>query len=343
MSISSSCPAFARTAEQGRYDLVRCGALGLAVSRKQKIGELAHILLTRLSMLAALALMVACRSGAGPNQGNTNAPGLHILAVESFLADIAQNVAGDRSQVEVLVPRGVDPHGFEPTPGDVTKVANADVLITNGAGLEAFLGGLLDNLGGEHQVIEASAGLTGRIGHDGEIDPHFWLDPNNVIRYVENIRDGLIRADPEGAETYAANVDAYIVRLHELDSWIAAQVEQIPAERRLLVTNHESLGYFADRYGFTIVGTVLPSVSTGSSPSAQQIAALVEQIEAHDVAAIFLETGANSQLAEQVARETGVLVVTQLYTHSTTEAEGLAPTYIGMMKHDTSVIVDALW
>ncbi|MDH4208521.1 MAG: zinc ABC transporter substrate-binding protein [Anaerolineae bacterium] len=300
------------------------------------------MLLTILSTLVALALVVACRAGAVTTRRDANAPRLQILAVESFLADIAQNVVGDRSQVEELVPRGVDPHGFEPTPGDVTKVANADVLITNGAGLEAFLGGLLDNVGGEHLVIEASAGLTARIGHDGEIDPHFWLDPNNVIRYVENIRDGLIRADPEGAETYAANADAYVVRLKELDAWIAAQVERIPAERRLLVTNHQSLGYFADRYGFSIVGTVLPGVSTGSSPSAQQIAALVEQIREHDVAAIFLETGANPQLAEQIAQETGVPVITQLYTHSTTEPEGSAATYIELIRHDTGIILDAL-
>jgi ABC-type Zn uptake system ZnuABC Zn-binding protein ZnuA len=302
----------------------------------------AYTLLTILSMLAALAFMCSCQSGTMPTQQGPKAPRLNILAVETFLADIAQNVVGDRSEVEALIPIGVDPHGFEPTPGDVTKVANADVLITNGAGLETSLDRLLENVGGEHQVIEASAGLAGRLGHEGEVDPHFWLDPNNVVQYVENIREGLIRADPEGAETYTANADAYIARLKELDSWIAAQVEQIPAERRLLVTNHESLGYFADRYGFRIVGTILPSVSTGSSPSAQQIAALVEQIRAADVAAIFLETGANSQLAQQIAQETGVRVVTELYTHSTTEPDGLAPTYIEIMKHNTRIIVDAL-
>ncbi len=110
-------------------------------------------------------------------------------------------------------------------------------------------------------------------------DPHFWLDPSLVITYVENIRDGLTTADPEGAEVYKANADAYIAQLKELDSWIKSQVETIPSEKRLLVTNHENLGYFADRYGFTIVGTVIPSLSSEASPSAQEMAALVEQIK----------------------------------------------------------------
>jgi ABC-type Zn uptake system ZnuABC Zn-binding protein ZnuA len=293
-------------------------------------------------MLVALSFVGGCQSGTAPTQQGAEVPRLNVLAVETFLADIAQNVVGDRSKVEALMPIGADPHGFEPTPGDVTRVANADVLIMNGAGFETSLDRLLENVGGEHQVIEASAGLTGRSGHEGEVDPHFWLDPNNVLQYVENIREGLVRVDPEGSATYAANAAAYAARLKELDSWIVAQVEQIPGERRLLVTNHESLGYFADRYGFIIVGTILPSVSTGSSPSAQQITALVEQIRAADVAAIFLETGSDPRLAQQIAQETGVLVVTQLYTHSTTEPEGLAPTYIEMMKHNTRTIVEAL-
>ena len=116
----------------------------------------------------------------------------------------------------------------------------------------------------------------------------------------------------------------------------------MPAERRLLVTNHESLGYFADRYGFKVVGTIIPSVGTSASPSAQQMAQLTDQIRRTGARAVFLETGTNPQLAEQLARETGVKVVTGLYTESTTEANGPAPTYVDMLRHDTRVIVDAL-
>jgi manganese/iron transport system substrate-binding protein len=409
----------------------------------------------------------------------------NVLAVETFLADIAQNVAGDRVKIAPLIPTGVDPHGFEPTPADVRKVADSTLLIVNGAGFESFLEKLLKSAGGQRQVVEAAAGLTSRAaredeeavmsdadlddamcsaaseeqsqaaasgaeqgqaaplptemgifevalerqadgsyggylayatdeagdfqlatgagqiavvkhgdedvlevekdfklnchglaqGHivelekDGQYilaltdfktattplligpagghqhhegDPHFWLDPVNVIKYTENIRAGLSQADPGGAATYARNADAYIAKLKELDAWISEQVRQIPAERRLLVTNHESFGYFADRYGFKVVGTVIPSVSTGASPSAHQLARLTDHIKATGAPAIFLETGASPQLAQQLAQEVGIKAVTELYTHSTTEASGPAPTYIDMMKYNVMAIVDNL-
>ena len=276
---------------------------------------------------------------------------LRILAVETFLADIAQNVAGDRLKVEALMPLGADPHSFEPTPQDVARVAKSDVLIVNGAGFEEFLTPLLQNAGGKRLVIEASAGLTPRIpvagegdsrSKDHEGDPHFWLNPINTIHYVENIRDGLSQADPAGKDIYARNAQDYIVQLNDLDAWIAAQAAQIPVEQRLLVTNHESLGYFADRYGFRVVGAIIPSVSTSASPSAQQMAALIDQIKASGAPAIFLETGSNPQLAQQIAGETGVQVVTDLYTHSVSAAEGPAPTYIELMRYNASQIVEAL-
>jgi ABC-type Zn uptake system ZnuABC Zn-binding protein ZnuA len=282
-----------------------------------------------------------------------------VLAVETFLAEIAQNVAGDRLKVESLVPQGVDPHAFEPTPQDVAKIAESQVLILNGAGFEAWAAETLENAGGERQVIEASAGLTSREAREGEDaasivernseeehhregDPHFWLDPLNVVKYVENIRDGLITADPEGKDIYTQNAAAYITQLNELDAWIKEQVSTIPEEHRLLVTNHESFGYFADRYGFQIIGTVIPSVSTGASVSAQELAKLVDQIRTSGVIAIFLETGSNPQLAEQIAQETGVKVVSDLYTHSITEPGGKAPSFIDMMKYNVQAIVEAL-
>lgn len=302
-------------------------------------------------------MLVSCRPATPPVQPTSGALP-HVLAVETFLADMAQNVAGTRLTVSALLPLGVDPHSFEPTPSDVMKIASSDVLIINGAGLETFLEKLLQTAGGERRVIVASAGLTSREvhheeeaeaeetghmeSHSHEGDPHFWLDPQLAIRYVENIRDGLSQADPAGAPIYATNAETYIRQLKELDQWIVAQVSQVPEERRLLVTNHESLGYFADRYGFTIIGTVVPSVSSGSSPSARQLAELIDQIRATGAPAVFLETGSNPQLAQQVAREAGVKVVMELYTHSLTEAGGPAPTYIDMMKHNTMIIVEAL-
>lgn len=300
----------------------------------------------------------ACSPAAGPAPANPAQAGIKVLATETFLADIAQNVAGERVKIESLLPIGLDPHAFEPTPQDVRKIAGSDVLIINGAGFEGWLEKTLENAGGQRQVIEASAGLAMRepaegekahehegeekTGHDHEGDPHFWLDPNNIIKYVENIRDGLIAADPDGKSAYTQNAAAYIAKLTELDGWIKTQVEQIPAGRRLIVTNHESFGYFADRYGFKIIGTVIPSVSSGASPSAQELAELVDHIQETGAIALFLETGASPKLAEQIAAETGIQVVSELYTHSITNANGNAPTYIDMMKHNVNKIVETL-
>jgi ABC-type Zn uptake system ZnuABC Zn-binding protein ZnuA len=301
----------------------------------------------RKAAFVLILLLAACQ--AGPATVISGGSQLQVLAVETFLADMARNVAGDRLKVDSLIPVGIDPHSFEPGPQDVVKIADSQVLILNGAGLESWLQKVLDNAGGKRQVITASDGLKSRTPGPGEVidvdiqgDPHFWLDPNLAIHYVENIRDGLSQADPAGKEMYTRNAQAYIAKLADLDAWIKAQVEQVAPERRLLVTNHETFGYYADRYGFKIVGAIVPSVSTGSSPSAQQMAGLVEAIKASKAPAIFLETGTNPELARQIAAETGVKVVTGLYTHSITPPGGEAPDYITMMKYNTQAIVNAL-
>jgi ABC-type Zn uptake system ZnuABC Zn-binding protein ZnuA len=301
--------------------------------------------------LVSILTLSACSATSTPSTAPATVPGTPIvLAVETFLGDIAQNVAGDRLAVGALIPIGVDPHAFEPTPTDIRKVAESQVLIANGAGVESFLQKLLENAGGKRLVIEAAAGLTSRQPQAGEvvdadhggIDPHFWLDPISVIKYTENIRDGLSQADPAGKDVYAKNAEMYISKLRELDAWITRQVQQVPEPRRLLVTNHESFGYFADRYGFRIVGTVIPSVSTNASPSAKELAALTDHIRQTGAPAIFLETGANPQLADQLAGEAGIKVVTDLYTHSVTAAGGNAPTYIDMMRFNVQKIVENL-
>ncbi len=307
-----------------------------------------------LSLFAALTLLVACASPGGAASSVAAVPGRpSVLAAETFLADIAQNVAGDRLHVDSLIPAGIDPHSFEPTPADVRKVAGSTLLIVNGAGLEAFLSQLLSNAGGQRTVVEASQGLQTRQPQPGEHpegvsdahpegDPHFWLDPTKVVAYVANIRDALIAADPAGKDAYTANAAAYTAQLNDLDAWIKGQVARVPEARRLLVTNHESFGYFADRYGFKVVGAIIPSVSAAASPSAQELARLADQIKTTGAPAVFLESGANAQLADQLARETGAKVVTGLLTHSITAADGAAPDYLGMVRYDVNAIVGAL-
>lgn len=263
-----------------------------------------------------------------------------VIAVESFLADIAQNVAGDRFTISSLIPINIEPHTFEATPRDVVKISESQILIINGSGFETWIDPVLQNAGGQRLVIQASKGLVSRTST--ELDPHFWLDPTKVITYVENIRDGFIESDPDGKTTYTQNANAYIAQLKDLDSWIQEQVSQISPENRLLVTNHESIGYFADRYGFKFIGAIIPSVSTDAAPSAQQVAQLIDHIRSTGSKAIFLETGTNPELAKQIAAETGAVVISDLYTHSLTEANGPAPTYIEMLKVDVKKIVAAL-
>ena len=303
-------------------------------------------------VLLAAALLVfpaGLLGGCGSPDSAADTGALDVGASASFLADIAQNVAGDRFEVRSLVPLETDPHSFEPTPSDLRDVAAADLLVVNGGGLEGSLLDTLESAGGDATLVDASAGLAGRTPQPGEpsvedggADPHFWLDPVLVKTYVATIRDAFAEADPAGAAEYEANAAAYLQQLDELDAWIAAQIAEIPETQRKLVMNHTSHGYFADRYGLEVVGTVLPGASTGETPTARGLSDLVRAIESSGVRAIFVEIDESPDLARQIAAETGVAVVADLLDHSLTEPGGAAPTYIDMMKYDTRRIVQAL-
>jgi ABC-type Zn uptake system ZnuABC Zn-binding protein ZnuA len=300
-------------------------------------------MIKRLGLLLTFIMITA--SACSPLASNADLKtGPAILATTTFLADIAQNVAGERATVESLLPVGADPHGYQTTPADMAKVSKSAVLIQNGIEYESFIKSLLQNIGGKRLVITASDGLTTRnMTENGSLigDPHMWLDPTRVVKYVENIRDGLSQADPASAKIYQANADAYIAKLKTLDAWIVEQVNQIPAARRLLVTNHEALGYFADRYGFKIVGTIIPSLSTDAGTSAQGLANVIDQIKATGAPAIFLGDVENPALADQIASETGVKVISNLHLESLTDGAPAA-TYIDMMRYNVSAIVEAL-
>jgi zinc/manganese transport system substrate-binding protein len=297
-----------------------------------------------LVIVIAGAVLAGCRA---PSGGSTPAAsGLpRVLATETFLGDIAQNVAGNRLTVETLLRPGVDPHEFQPTPQDAIKIAQSQVLIVNGLGYETWLTKSLEAGGGQRLVIVASTGLTANPDPSGEHpdgDPHMWMNPLKVVQYVANIRDGLSKADPAGAAQYAANADTYAAQLKDLDQWIKGQLTQLPAERRLLVTNHDALGYFAEGYGFKVVGAVIPSVTNEASPSAKQMADLITTIKSSGAPAIFLDISENQNLANQIASESGARVVTDLYVETLSAAAGPAPTYIEMIKHDVSAIIQAL-
>ncbi|HTX91388.1 MAG TPA: zinc ABC transporter substrate-binding protein [Anaerolineales bacterium] len=291
-------------------------------------------------IFAACLLLAGCQPAPSRPAGMPT-----VLAAETFLGDIAQNVAGDRLKVETLLPVTVDPHEFQPKPQDVVKLAQCQVLIVNGLGYESWLQKTIEGIGGQRLEIVATAGLTPNPDPSGahpEGDPHMWMDPLNTIHYVEQIRNGLSQADPAGAAAYAANAAAYIAKLQALDQWIRNRVAEVPVEKRLLVTNHDALAYFGRAYQFTIVGAVIPSITTDASPSAQQLAALIDTIRKTGAPVVFLDVGENQKLADQIAAETGVKVVADLYVESISGPGGPAPTYIDMIEHDVLVIVGAL-
>lgn len=304
----------------------------------------------RLSLTTALfvaaLILAACAGGITPRSGDR----LRVLATTSIVGDVVGKVGGDRVEVIVLLPSGSDPHTFVPRPRDAAEVADADIIFANGAGLEEFLQPLLESAGATGKLVEVSAGieLLAFEGHEEEEDeehedgdPHTWMDPNNVIIWTENIVAALSAADPAQADTYRLNADGYIAELRDLDAWIRAEVAQIPPGQRLLVTDHGVFGYFAEAYGFTQVGTITGSFSTNASPSAQELAALEDEIRRLGVRAVFVGETANQDLARQVAADTGTRVVL-VYHASLGGEDGPATGYLEMMRYNVSVIVEAL-
>lgn len=179
--------------------------------------------------------------------------------------------------------------------------------------------------------------------HHGEFDPHVWHDVSNAIVMVENIRDALVAADPANAETYEANASSTMTDLEALDAWVREEIATLPQERRKLVTSHDTFGYFADAYGFEVLGTALGSLSTEvGDPSAQEIAALIDEIEASGVPAIFAENVTNPDLMQSIAAEAGVTLAPTLYTDALGPAGSAGATYDGLMRSNVTKIVEAL-
>ncbi len=195
--------------------------------------------------------------------------------------------------------------------------------------------------GEEHS--DSEAGHEDDHGHShGEYDPHIWQDPNNAMLMVEVIRDALSEADPTNADTYQLNTERYLAELTALDAFVQAEVSRLPVEARKLVTTHDTFAYFADRYEFTVVGTALGTTTENADPSAGDLAALVNEIRAVGVPAIFADNVSNPTLMETIAREAGVTLVTDLHTDALSQPEGPAGTYVAMIQHNVTTIVNAL-
>jgi ABC-type Zn uptake system ZnuABC Zn-binding protein ZnuA len=252
----------------------------------------------------------------------------------------------------VLLPPDADPHSFDPSPQEVALITRADLVFMNGLGLEIFMQDILDNADSQATVVSVSEGVEaielGEEHEEGEEeeeqggeDPHVWMNPLNLRVWAENIAEALSQLDPDSAQAYQINSTAYIAELEELDAWAAEQIAQIPEEQRILVTDHESFAYFAEHYGFTLVGALIPGYSTAGEPSAADLAALEQAIGEYDVPAIFVGISVNPALAEQVARDTGTRLV-PVYTESLSAETGQPSTYLEMMRYDVEAIVAAL-
>jgi manganese/iron transport system substrate-binding protein len=280
---------------------------------------------------------------AGVATGST----LEILCSTTIVGDVVRAVAGSDVMVTVLLPPGADPHAVQPSPADVVAIEEADVVFINGAGLEEALAALLASARGP--VVDLSAGLHLRApdahnngGDDRFLDPHVWFDPWNVMEWTRAIAQALAAADSEMAAGFAARAAAYEAELVALDAWIRDRVAVLPEDSRLLVTDHEALGYFADRYGFVEIGAIFPGTSTLAEPSAQERADLEDAIRVAGVPAVFVGTRVSTTLAEQVAADTGTQIVF-LYTGSLSEPDGPAATYVNFMRYDVEAIVAALY
>lgn len=303
---------------------------------------------------AAFLLLPACGTVGNSGESSRNRGKLTVVATTTILGDVAGQIGGEAIDLTVLLPAGIDPHTFQPVPQDLTVLSQADLIFINGAGLETSLSDFLEYAQEQTQVVSASQNidlhqLEGAHAEDSdhdehaddEVDPHVWFDPNNVIVWTQNIEQGLSELDPGNAQVYSTNAEAYRFELQELHAWINQQVVQIPEDNRKLVTDHEVFGYFAERYGFEQVGAVIPSFSAGAEPSAQQIAALEDKIRELNVPAIFVGETVNPGLAEQIANDTGVQLIS-LYTGSLTETGGAADSYIALMRFDVAAIVRGL-
>lgn len=300
-----------------------------------------------ICMIAAMFLSGCTSTTTAPDPAK-----ISVVATTTIVGDVVNQIAGNLIKLTILLPTGADPHAFEPKPVDIAAIADADLVFANGAGLETFMEPLIQNAGGDAKVIEISEGIPliqfkdlheAEAGSDehGEYDPHVWHNPRHVMVWVENIAQALSQADPDHASDYQSNAARYTESLEILDAQIEQIVMDIPVEKRLLVTDHLTFGYFAQRYGFEVVESIIPGFSTLSSPSAQELATLQDQIRQKNIQAIFVGVSVNPALSEQIALDTGVQLVF-VYTGALSEADQPAATYIQMMEYNAQAIAAAL-
>lgn len=265
-------------------------------------------------MTVLAAVVAAACGGAGGESANPD-----VVATTAIVGSLTKAVAGDSLTVGTIVGPGVDPHEYEASPDDVTKIGKAKVILRNGIGIDAFLDKVIAG-SGQRAVVTVTEGINLRQGEDEEgrpeDDPHVWHDPANSKIMVDNIARALSATYPDRADTFARNATTYKGKLDMADGEIQKLIDSIPPANRKIVTNHDALGYFIDRYGLTYVGAVIPSLSTEGEPSAQDVADLEDLIRKEGVKAIFAESSVEPKIAREIAKDTNVKIVDDLYGDS---------------------------
>jgi len=312
-----------------------------------------------LGLLVACSwLLMACGPAAevppaGVQAAPAPEPRIAVVATFTILADMVSNVGGDRVVVTSVVGPDSDAHQFSPTPGDAKAIASANVVFVNGLGFEGWLDKLIAASGYQGPVVVASEGIKTRHvaadgrghghGHKhdhGEVDPHGWQSLTHAQRYVSNIADALVKADPAHEAAYRARAAAYGEALQKLDTEARQKFDAIPAADRRVITGHDAFGYFADSYGIRF--SAPRGFSTEAEAGAKDIARLSRQIRSERIRAIFVENISDPRLVEQLARESGARVGGVLFSDALSAKDKRAITYLDMMRHNIDEVSKAL-
>jgi zinc/manganese transport system substrate-binding protein len=288
------------------------------------------------TVLAATLLAAACGDDGGAAGGTDSA---EVVVTTSVLGDVVTNLVGDDAGVEVLMPPGADPHEFAPSARQAADLREADLVVANGGGFEAGLDDTLEAAEDDGATVVRALDSVERI----DDDPHFFTDPARMAMAAETVATTLSEEVPAlDTPAFRERARTYVAELEGLDAEIEAILAPIPPERRKLVTNHDVFAYFADRYGFTVVGSVIPAVTTEAEPGAGELDELAATIEAEGVPAIFADTSAPERLADALAGEVGDVEVVELYSESLGEPGSDGDTYLTMMNTNAERIAAAL-